>query len=74
MHELYWVICLLRENCTLNKNYHDLCSISELSTPRKIIHACIHALSRELKDGIEILEGQVASKLWINKSKYCFDQ
>ena len=31
-------------------------------------------MSKELKNGIEILVGQAVSKLWIKQSKYCFDQ
>ena len=44
----------------LTKNWHVLYSISNLSTPfSKIIYASYSELSKELKNGVEILVGQV---------------
>ena len=38
-------------------------------------NVCIRSkLSKELKNGIEILVGQTVLKLWIKHSKYCLDQ
>ena len=60
----------------LKPNEHVLYSISKLPTPFwKIIYASYIKLSKELKNGIAILVGQVVFKLWIkDKSKCCLDQ
>ena len=38
------------------------------------MYASWSKLSKELKNGIEILVGQAFLQLWINQSNYCFDQ
>ena len=49
---------------------HVLCSISKLSTPSwKIIYVSYDKLSKELKNGIDILVGQAVCKLWIKTFK-----
>ena len=55
----------------LIKNKNVLCSISKFSTPFGRM-AFYGQLSEELKNGIEILVGQVVFKLWIKIVKMLF--
>ena len=66
---------VLRGYCT---SYPKLaCSVLYLkiiNTFLKIIYTFYSKLSKELKNGIGILEGQTVFKLWIKTSKCCLDQ
>ena len=63
----------LKRTAPVTKNYHVLCPISKLSTPFwKILYASYSNLSKELKNGIEILIGPVVFKLWIKIVKILF--
>ena len=80
-----WEVCLkavlsfcyhhfeLREYCTPNQKLACLCSISNLSTLFGKLKYALHShLSRELKNGVEILVGQAIFKLWIKTAKVLF--